>query len=73
MESEKELNSKILEITMTIKEKYPELYEHLEEMPVTLPDIEYPEINSKNLRAYYDSLTSLLKSFMNKHLPDGTK
>ena len=73
MESEKELNSKILEITMTIKEKYPELYEHLGEMPVTVPDIETSEINSKNLRAYYDSLKSLLKNYMPGHLPESTK
>ncbi len=73
MESEKELNSKILEITMKIKEKYPELYENLGEMPVTIPDIENPEINSKNLRAYYDSLKSLLKNYEHEHLPKGTK
>ncbi len=73
MESEKELNSKIMEITMTIKEKYPELYEHLGEMPVTIPDTENPEINVKNLRAYYDSLKSLVKNYEHDHLPGGTK
>lgn len=73
MESEKELNAKILEITMTIQKKYPELYEHLGEMPVTIPDTENPEINSKNLRAYYDSLKSLLNNYVHEHLPEGTK
>jgi hypothetical protein len=73
METEKELNSKILEITMTIKEKYPELYENLDEMPVTIPDVVNPEINSNNLRAYYDSLKSLLKKFIPGHLPEGTR
>ncbi len=73
MESEKELNSKILGITMTIQEKYPEIYENLGEMTVTIPDIEKPEINSKNLRAYYDSLKSLLKNYEHEHLLQGTK
>jgi hypothetical protein len=73
MESEKELNSKIMEITMSIQEKYPELYEHLGEMPVTIPDIENPEINIKYLRSYYDSLKSLLKNYENEHLPEGPK
>lgn len=73
MDSEKDLNSKILEITMTIQEKYPELYEHIGEMPVTVPDIENPEIDNKNLRAYYDSLKSLLKNYMQEHLPKDTK
>jgi hypothetical protein len=73
MESEKELNSKILEITMTIREKYPEIYEHLGEMPVTIPNIENPEINNRNLRDYYDSLKSILKNYVHEHLPEGTK
>lgn len=73
MESEKELNSKILEITRTIQEKYPELYEHLGEMPITVPDIENPEIDNKDLRAYYDSLKSLLKNYMHEHSPESTK
>jgi hypothetical protein len=73
MESEKELNVKILDITMIIQEKYPELYEHLGEMPVTIPDIENPEINSKNLREYYDSLTSILENYAREHLPEGSK
>ena len=67
MESEKELNLEILKITMTIQEKYPELSEHLGEMPVTIPDAKSPEINIKNLRAYYDSLTSLLENYIRSH------
>ncbi|MFZ2324635.1 MAG: hypothetical protein WAV89_13175 [Ignavibacteriaceae bacterium] len=67
MESEKELNLKILEITMTIQEKYPELSEYLGEMPVTIPDTENPEINVENLRAYFDSLTSLLENYIREH------
>jgi len=67
VESEKELNSKILKITMTILEKYPELYENLGEMPVTIPNIENPEINIKNLREYYESLIALLYNYVLEH------
>ncbi len=73
MESEKELNSKILEITMTIQEKYPELSEYLGEMPVTISDTKNPEINIKTLRAYYDSLTALLENYVSEHAPEGIK
>lgn len=73
MESEKELNLKILKITMTIQEKYPELSEYLGEMPVTIPDTENPEINVENLRAYFDSLTSLLENYIREHKPEGVK
>lgn len=73
MKSENEFNTEILRITMTIQEKYPELSEYLEEMPVTVPAVMNPEINSKSLGAYYDSLNSLLESYIPGHLPKGTK
>lgn len=67
METEKDLNSKILKITMTIKEQYPELSKYLEEMPVTIPDEKNPEITLKNLKAYYDSLNSVLDKYILEH------
>jgi hypothetical protein len=73
LESEKELNVKILDITMIIQEKYPELSKYLGEMPVTIPDKKSPEINDKNLREYYDSLTSILENYAREHLAEGTK
>ncbi len=73
METQNELNAKILEMTMTINEKYPELAKYLGEMPVTIPDVQNPEINIKSLRAYYDSLTSLLENYILEHSSDTTK
>jgi hypothetical protein len=61
METEKELNAKILALTMQIQEKHPELSKFLEEMPVTIPDESDPEINIKILKDYYESLNNLLK------------
>src|ERR1035437_7539905 len=60
---EQDLNSKILKITMTIKEKYPELTKYIEEMPVTIPDENHPEISENNLQTYFDSLNSMLKKY----------
>lgn len=73
LESEKELNAKILDITMIIQKKYPELSKYLGEMPVTIPDKKRPEISSKNLREYFDSLNSILENYAREHLPEGTK
>ena len=73
MESEKELNLKILKITMNIHEKYPELSEYLGEMPATIPDTESPEIKVENLRAYFDSLSSLLENYIREHKPEGVR
>lgn len=64
---EKDLNSKIMEITMVIKEKYPELLEFLNEMPVTIPVEKNPEITLKTLKTYYESLISVLTKYKLKH------
>lgn len=60
---EKDLNSKILKITMMIKDHHPELSEYLEEMPVTVPSENDPEISLNHLKSYYESLISLLKRY----------
>jgi len=73
METEKELNAKILEIMMIIMEKYPELSKYLGEMPITIPNKAHPEINVKNLKAYYDSLTSILEDYILEHKPNKAK
>ena len=66
-----ELNSKILKITLTIQEKYPELSKYLNEMPVTIPNEKDPEINNKNLKEYYNSLSSLLQNYIDEHPQEG--
>ncbi len=63
MKTEKELNEAILEITMTIQNKHPELVKHLEEMPVTIPNQEDPKINLQNLENYYNSLLELVNGY----------
>lgn len=60
---EKDLNAKILKITMTIKDHYPELSKYLDEMPVTVPSEKDPEITLNNLQTYYESLNSLLNKY----------
>jgi len=63
METEKEINAKILAISMQILAKHPELSELLGEMPVTNPTESNPEISRKVLNDYYDSLKSILKKY----------
>jgi len=70
MEIEKELNAKILAKTSEILLKYPELSELLNEMPITIPKKEKPEINIKVLKNYYDSLNNILKDYINKSTSD---
>ena len=67
METEKELNAKILKITMTIRDQYPELSKYLEEMPITIPDEKNPEITLENLKTYYNSLYSMLNKYIEEN------
>ncbi|MBV5314317.1 MAG: alpha/beta fold hydrolase [Prolixibacteraceae bacterium] len=61
--SEKELNAKILRITMVIKDHYPELSKYLDEMPVTIPSEKDPEVTLNLLKEYYESLHSILNKY----------
>jgi hypothetical protein len=60
---EKDLNSKILKITIRIMDHYPELSQYLDEMPVTVPSENNPEITLNQLKSYYESLKSLLNKY----------
>jgi hypothetical protein len=63
MKTEKELNTLIIRATMQILEKYPELSELLNEMPVTIPKENHPEITVRILEEYLQSLESILKGY----------
>ncbi len=67
MKTEREIDAAILELTMEIKKQFPELSKYLMEMPVTIPNVENPEINRKALQDYYDSLKILLKDYIENH------
>lgn len=36
-------------------------------MPITIPDIESPEINVKILKEYYESLEAIMKKYATSH------
>lgn len=67
MKTETELNENILKITMTIRNEFPELMKFLNEMTVTIPSEQSPEINIKILQDYYDSLETLLRKYAPNH------
>lgn len=66
METEAELNDKILKITVMIKDKYPELEKYIGEMPMTIPDEKDPEVTIKKLREYLNSLNLILRKYIEK-------
>lgn len=63
MESINKINEKILQITNTIREQFPELTDFLNEMPVSVPNVKHPIIDEDALEKYYNSLHALLKKY----------
>lgn len=47
MKTETELNENTLKMTMTIRSKFPELIQFLNELPVAILDIKSPKIKNK--------------------------
>ena len=66
-ETEREVTSKILRISLKINDQYPELSKYLEKMPVIIPGDKNPEIILKGLSTYYDSLNVLLNYHIKQH------
>jgi hypothetical protein len=66
MKDHEEISRKITALTTTIREKYPELYEYLTEMPVTNPDEKHPDVQNK-LKEYYEMLSSLVAKYAHDH------
>jgi len=63
MRTEKEILQDILDITMEISNKFPELTKFIKEMPLSTPDKDDFEINNKDLEEYYNSLRELLTNY----------
>ena len=71
MKTKSELNKAILETAGNIQEHYPELSKFVDEMTITIPNKETPEINAITLKEYKDSLQAMAKGYANsstKHI-----
>ena len=67
MEPQKELNDQIIAVTQEIREKNPELLKFMDEMPITIPNENNPEINNKTLKDYLESLQKILAEYKKEH------
>ncbi|WP_396602028.1 hypothetical protein [Algibacter sp. R77976] len=61
------IENQIVKLTSLIETKYPELYQFLEETPVTMPAVNHPDINTKIMKDYLESLKQLLKHHIETH------
>ena len=67
MKTEAEININILRITGVIRSEFPELIKYLNEMPVTIPIDNSPEINIEILEDYLNSLLNLVRNYKNSN------
>lgn len=67
METKKELTDKILQLTILIQERYPELSKYLSEVQDTLPVLEHPEVDAEALAKYYQTIDEMLKDYLLEH------
>lgn len=65
MKTKEELEQNIINITTTIREKFPELSKYIIEMPVK--DSDNDGIDIKNLEDYYQSLEVLVNKYAKTH------
>ena len=65
--SETGLNTGILPLTIQINDRHQELSEFLKEMNVIISSDEIPEITLLNLKIYYESLNSVLNTYILEH------
>ena len=62
METEHEWNEKIILMIKNIRQHHPELLKFLDEIPMTIPKENNPQINVKILKEYYESLEKIEQS-----------
>ena len=67
LQMELTLLNKISELTRDIETNYPELYQFLDENPITIPNMSAPKIDLDVLENYYNSLKDLLEKHKRKN------
>jgi hypothetical protein len=67
MKSQNNINQDILKLTIKIREEFPELIKHLNEIPIKFSDTKSNGINNKNLIDYYNTLVDLVESYGKHH------
>lgn len=57
----------ISNITLEIETNYPELYQYLDENPVTIPSEDNLNVDDKSLKNYLETLKIMLKKYKEEH------
>lgn len=67
MGNNRHLLEEITNLTYRIEKEYPELYQFLDESPMTLPTEAHPEVDTKVLKDYLEDLRQILARYKATH------
>lgn len=67
MKTLQDIENQIITLTTSIEVNYPELYETLEENPITIPSKNHPDMNISIMEEYLESLKQILKQYTKTH------
>ena len=67
MKNTQKIVAEISELTKTIETNYPEIYNFLDENPMTIPSENHPNIDENVLQEYLESLKQFLKHHIDTH------
>lgn len=64
MNNLKNILTEITQLTNNIETNYPELYQTLDENPMTIPSSNDPHIDTDIMKEYLESLKQILKKYL---------
>ncbi|RXG11659.1 hypothetical protein DSM03_11436 [Leeuwenhoekiella aestuarii] len=67
MKSKAQLEREIIDITLKIHDKFPELSKYIEEIPEQELGIDSDQMRVANFKAYYNSLEEILLKYSKTH------
>lgn len=62
-----QITKEINDLTLKIEQEYPELYQYLDENPLTISSGGSSKVGKKNFSEYLNSLKQLLKHYIENH------
>ncbi|WP_066223041.1 hypothetical protein [Formosa haliotis] len=63
MKTQAQLLKEISEVVWTMESDYPEVYQYLDENPITIPNFENPKISTKELENYLETLHNIINKY----------
>ncbi|CDF81256.1 conserved hypothetical protein [Formosa agariphila KMM 3901] len=63
MKTQEQLLKNISDTVWGIENDYPEIYKHLNENPMTIPEFKNPEVTTEDLKVYLKSLKVIIKRY----------